>query len=311
MPGIFNFPYIKLNHILRISEQEFTPKQSYHFRPSESQLLVSVKAGQMLLHGQSEQLINPGEIIVRPLTEPLTLSALLPKTIVVTINFQADSAYLHNLYQHTFTIENDSIIDSVQHQSHIISNLRRRKPEMSYDMEIGEFFIATSASLYANITKLLVDLCCKEIKNRLPLSMKQPSTLKADIQETHSGLQEQLSYARSISLPLYKKLLVNQVIQYMEANLDQSLSIDKLARTFLVSPTSLKKAFKSQTNVSIMAYFRELKITTAKRLINEHQLTITTIAAKLGFSSVHHFSTTFKNTTGFTPTQYRTQHEIK
>ena len=174
---------------------------------------------------------------------------------------------------------------------------------MSYDVEIGEFFTASCALLYTEVTQLLLLLSEMEIKTRLPNTVTATSTLATTLPDPKIN-KNQLIYAKSASGTLYKNLLVKQIITYMKANLDKHLSITIIAQEFLVGSSNLKKIFKKETGSSIMTYFKELRMTAATNLIEQHKLTVTEIATQLGFSSSHHFSSAFKQYTGVSPTQY-------
>ena len=56
--------------------------------------------------------------------------------------------------------------------------------------------------------------------------------------------------------------------------------------------------------VSVMEYFKRLKIKEAKVLIRENNHNFTQIASILGYNSIHYFSRTFKNVTGMTLSEY-------
>lgn len=67
----------------------------------------------------------------------------------------------------------------------------------------------------------------------------------------------------------------------------------------------LSKLFSESTFTSIENYLIFQKTERAKQLIATHALTFTEIAWRLNYSSVAHFSTQFKNTTGLTPTAFQ------
>ena len=67
----------------------------------------------------------------------------------------------------------------------------------------------------------------------------------------------------------------------------------------------LSKLFSEATYTSIENYLILQKTERAKQLIASEALTFTEIAWKLNYSSVAHFSTQFKNTTGLTPTSFQ------
>lgn len=303
MPGIFNFQYLQLDYILSISDQEYLLNQSYRYQRPDTKILVYLRAGQLLLQHKTQYILNPHELLVLPVDEPVNISATVPHTSALIITFQATSEHLSSLNGRTMTIQQSRILDTISTESKIILELRRRKPEMSYDMEIGEYFIVTCASLYNHTTELLITLCKMELQNRLPPTVSPTKTTIASTLTSHDA-QDQLLHARAISSTLYKQLLTNQVKAYMKINLAKPLTIDQIAQTFLISASSLKKIFKTETKTSIMAYFKGLRMTAAKDLISTQDLSITKIATQLGFSSVHHFSTAFKDYTGMTPTKY-------
>ena len=56
--------------------------------------------------------------------------------------------------------------------------------------------------------------------------------------------------------------------------------------------------------MSAIRYCRNRKIDIAKQLLREDNLNISQIAERLGFSSVHYFSRTFREISGKTPSEY-------
>lgn len=94
------------------------------------------------------------------------------------------------------------------------------------------------------------------------------------------------------------------ITKYLEENTRQKLSVETLCRTFLISPTTLKKLFSTYLGCGAMSYFLDCRIREAKKLIREEGMKFSAIAAELRFASVHHFSRIFKQKTGMTPTEY-------
>jgi len=67
----------------------------------------------------------------------------------------------------------------------------------------------------------------------------------------------------------------------------------------------LSTLFSSVENVTIEQYIILQRVERAKELLKYGELTLSEIAYKLGYSSVQHLSNQFKQTTGFTPTRFR------
>lgn len=87
------------------------------------------------------------------------------------------------------------------------------------------------------------------------------------------------------------------------------LSIRVIAREVELSPTRAKEVFRSAFGCGIMTYFNHLKIWQAKRLLNDHSLTVEQVSQQLGFSSPSYFSRAFLKQTGETPTAFRQRPE--
>lgn len=67
----------------------------------------------------------------------------------------------------------------------------------------------------------------------------------------------------------------------------------------------LSDLFSSVTGKTIEQYFLQQRIEKVKELMVYDQLSLTEIAYRTGFSSVHHLSAQFKKLTGMTPTHFK------
>lgn len=103
--------------------------------------------------------------------------------------------------------------------------------------------------------------------------------------------------------------LVGIIIGYFEEMLDTKLSLDKICAKVNYSRSFLCKTFKEQTGETLFARFNRMKIDEAKRLLKETELSVTEIAAKLGFSELKYFCALFKKQEGITPTVFRNKKE--
>lgn len=68
---------------------------------------------------------------------------------------------------------------------------------------------------------------------------------------------------------------------------------------------SLSSLFSEVEGVTLEKYFIEQKIERVKELLVYDELTLSQIAAELGYSSVNHLSAQFKKVTGLTPTHFK------
>ena len=89
------------------------------------------------------------------------------------------------------------------------------------------------------------------------------------------------------------------------ARVRDRLTIPQIAREIGTSSTSAKEVFREAFGCGIMAYFNQLKIWQAKRLLNDLSLTVEQVSRQLGFSSPSYFSRAFVKQAGETPSAYR------
>ncbi len=99
--------------------------------------------------------------------------------------------------------------------------------------------------------------------------------------------------------------LFYKIIDYMEENISEKLTIQKICKDNLIGRSLLQKLFKEHTSCGTIDYFTNMKIIMAKQLIRENKINFSQIAEKLGYSSIHYFSRQFKNITGTTLTEYQ------
>lgn len=94
------------------------------------------------------------------------------------------------------------------------------------------------------------------------------------------------------------------VVNFMRNHLYSDLTFDDICRQCGIGATALKTKFRNQYGMGVMAYYQNLKIAEARRLLRKRSYTFAVIAEKLCFSSTHYFSNCFKKAVGMTPTQY-------
>lgn len=94
------------------------------------------------------------------------------------------------------------------------------------------------------------------------------------------------------------------ITAYMEENINGHLTIQQICKDNLIDRSLLQKLFRENTGYSIIDYFSQMKINTAKCLIRDNQMNFTQIAEELGYNSIHYFSRQFKKLTGMSPSEY-------
>lgn len=108
----------------------------------------------------------------------------------------------------------------------------------------------------------------------------------------------------SSDIELYKYIL--KKIEQKELHKDTSLTINELSRQIRRNKSSVSKAIKEIGKTNFAGLINEFRINEARKLIMENgtSMTINEIASAAGYSSRTSFNRNFKESTGFTPSEY-------
>ncbi|MBB6369789.1 helix-turn-helix domain-containing protein [Chryseobacterium shigense] len=96
------------------------------------------------------------------------------------------------------------------------------------------------------------------------------------------------------------------IIKISELDIDENFLLsDFLSSKIHKDYSSLSKTFSQNENITLEQFFILHKIEKVKELLLYNEFTLTEIAGKLGYKSVQHLSSQFRNITGFTPTEFK------
>lgn len=104
----------------------------------------------------------------------------------------------------------------------------------------------------------------------------------------------------------YDKL--KKSINYIERNLTQKLSIDKLAKMCNLCETQYRKTFKKEFGVSPVKYINKLRINNAVSMICGGYYSMAEISERCGFSDQKYFNKIFRAEIGKSPSQYKKEY---
>jgi AraC family transcriptional activator of pobA len=99
--------------------------------------------------------------------------------------------------------------------------------------------------------------------------------------------------------------VAQQIRHLLLTRVRDQLTISEISQELGYSPTKMKAEFRKAFGCGIMSYFNELKIWQAKRLLNDHSLTVEQVSRQLGFSNSSYFSRAFIKQAGESPSAYR------
>lgn len=106
-----------------------------------------------------------------------------------------------------------------------------------------------------------------------------------------------------------KQRRVYRIIEYLNMEYRQKLTLPGIAEQFYISETYLCRIFKQTTGFTVIEYLNYIRIREAQTLLRETDDRITRIAEETGFDSIAHFGRVFKQIAKRSPLQYRKQNQ--
>jgi transcriptional regulator GlxA family with amidase domain len=98
-----------------------------------------------------------------------------------------------------------------------------------------------------------------------------------------------------------------EVVRLMEANIEEPLSLEELARLVRLSQRHLQRMFKVYLDVSPTHYYLSLRLRRARDLLRTTDASIARVTAVCGFQSPCHFSKAYRAQFGYAPSRERRQ----
>lgn len=102
---------------------------------------------------------------------------------------------------------------------------------------------------------------------------------------------------------------IETVIKILQKNLNNDISLEKMAEIVNLNPGYFSALFKQEAGVSFTSYLKSLKMRYAKIYLRRSFKEIKTIAYDVGYKYVTTFHHVFKKLVGLTPSEYRNKHK--
>ncbi|MBQ4150734.1 MAG: helix-turn-helix domain-containing protein [Clostridia bacterium] len=102
-----------------------------------------------------------------------------------------------------------------------------------------------------------------------------------------------------------KQSLAEKVIDYIQENFSIDLSNEEIGKHFNYHPNYINRVIQKHTGLSLHQYVLSCRVSKALEMLQTSGLSVTEVAEKVGFSSIKHFSQTFKSIYGYSPIHFK------
>ena len=107
------------------------------------------------------------------------------------------------------------------------------------------------------------------------------------------------------------KGLVSLIIEYIHANYDKDLSLNRISDEMNVSVKYVSRIFKEKMGINLTLFITQVRVEKSEELLKNTDLTVCEIANRVGIYSRTTFLRIFKKIVGITPNEYRIANKKK
>ena len=135
------------------------------------------------------------------------------------------------------------------------------------------------------------------------LNSDEPDDVKADINGLEYNLEQIRKRVKKSTVQTDPR--IQTVIDYIRLNPTEEYTSDKLSGMAEVAETTFRRLFKEATGKTATEFIRQVRLTTAARLLLVSNDPVNCIAHDVGFEDANHFTRVFRQAFGMTPGRYR------
>lgn len=135
------------------------------------------------------------------------------------------------------------------------------------------------------------------------LNSDEPDDVKAEISGLEYNLEQIRKRVKKSTVQTDPR--IQTVIDYIMLNPTEEYTSDKLSGMAEVAETTFRRLFKEATGKTATEFIRQVRLTTAARLLLVSNDPVNCIAHDVGFEDANHFTRVFRQAFGMTPGRYR------
>jgi len=204
-----------------------------------------------------------------------------------------------------FLLASSGLLDGMTCSTHwsAASNLKTMFPKVNVQTDkliTDENGIYTNGGAYSFLN-LLIYLVEKYFDRQTAIFCSKVFQIEMD-------RQSQSSFIIFNGQKLHGDEVVKKAQAYIEANLDEKISVEDLSSRFAVGRRNFDRRFIKATGNTPLEYSQRVKVESAKKSFESTRKTINEVMYDVGYSDVKAFREVFRKITGMSPLEYRSKY---
>jgi transcriptional regulator GlxA family with amidase domain len=168
------------------------------------------------------------------------------------------------------------------------------KPDRMF-IDHGRLYCSAGVNAGMDLSLYLVEKFCGR-----PTAVQSAKTMILDL-----GRETQAPYSSVLYSTDHGDPLVTKAQKWIEEHYRESIDYDRLAEKFRMSRRSLERRFKLATGTTPLGYLQQLRVESAKRLLEDGSQTFDEITYQVGYEDIPFFRKVFVRLTGLRPKEYQ------
>ncbi len=125
------------------------------------------------------------------------------------------------------------------------------------------------------------------------------------------GHRLQTPHQNLMDTPMSSDPAVSKAQYWLQTRLENRIDMSELASYLNLSQRTLIRKFKRELGLPPATYLQNIRMETAKQLLESTRLPISEIAEKVGYANIGSFSRLFQDRIGLTPNRYRQRFSMR
>ncbi len=196
---------------------------------------------------------------------------------------------------------------------HILNIILTGYPDFNYAqsaISLGVYKFLLKPVVFSDLTEVVREAVAKIEKDTVKEKYRQYGEYLVNRIDSEELIEEKMNnMVTRLREPDTKNTregtAVNIVKNYLEQHYNESISRKDIESLVHLNEDYLNRIYKKETGYSLLEYIQYFRITMARRMLIDSNISIGEIAARIGYDSPAYFSKVFKKSTGLTPLEYR------